>query len=291
VSNAVKFTEKGTITICIVTTAEYLEITVKDTGIGIAEEDIPKLYESFTQIADSGQQIKNGTGLGLALTKYFVEAQGGLLQVESTLGVGTEFKMKLKLATPEQLKDHPITSGQSLADNADPIDLASSVLDTPIDSNETASTTDIQPYLPTHYPLDYKPGVQYTKVLIVDDEPINRTILRGIGRKSGYIIIEASNGSEAIEAINNGLKCDIILLDIMMPKLSGIDTCKLVRKFHTKKDLPIIFISAKTQQSDIDECLNAEGNEFLPKPINKEHLLHCIERYTLNSAANSAVKH
>lgn len=291
VANAVKYTEKGTISLTIAPTTNYLEITIKDTGIGIAKEDIPKLYESFTQIADSGQQIKNGTGLGLALTKYFVEAQGGSLHVESTLGVGTEFKMKLKLATAEQLKDNPLTNGESRFHASAQIDLAISSLDAHSTNDDSINTKDIPPYLPTYYPLDYKPGLQYINVLIVDDEPINRTILRGIGRKSGYIIIEATNGTEAIEAINNGLKCDIILLDVMMPKLSGIDTCKLLRKFHTKYDLPIIFLSAKTQQSDIDECLNAEGNEFLPKPINKQQLLRCIERYTLKGQIGSAVNH
>jgi len=274
-ANAIKYTERGTITLDVEVLADKVCISVQDTGIGISAEQLPKIYDSFTQIASAGALTKNGTGLGLSIAKYFVEAQGGTLQVHSKPGAGTTFSVLLKQANAEQLNQ---LAARPLATDA-ATSAAPDVLIAPTPEPAAAHTPIYESPLPVFLPKNYQANLSYKKILVVDDEAINRTILRSQGLRYGFIIYEAANGQEAIDALNTGLCCDLILLDIMMPKLSGIETCRLIRKLYSREQLPIVFVSARTQASDIDECFRAQGNDFLAKPVNREELLSCMEKY------------
>ncbi len=292
--NAIKYTQQGQITLDVEIMPDFLCIKVQDTGIGISQEQLPKIYESFTQIAASGALTKNGTGLGLSIAKYFTEAQGGQLRVDSKPGEGTLFSVLLKQASPEQLAEHDRHSQGSNIDTATGQERttagATATAMAEIASKSTNGALQEQApaesLLPVFFPKNYQPTAVHKKILVVDDEAINRTILRSQGLRYGFIIYEAANGQQALEALNGGLTCDLILLDIMMPKLSGIETCRLIRDKYSREQLPIVFVSAKTQPSDIDECFRAQGNDFLAKPVNREELISCMEKYLKQAPLN-----
>ncbi|HMY39874.1 MAG TPA: ATP-binding protein, partial [Marinagarivorans sp.] len=278
-TNAIKYTERGTISIDVTASADALCIIVQDTGIGISEEQLPNIYESFTQIASSGALTKNGTGLGLTIAKYFVEAQGGALQVHSKPGEGTTFSVWLKQASADEI-NQPLAKPPNTP--ATPAAVPAGEIQPP----DSPAHPHHESLLPVFYPKNYQPNLSLKKILVVDDEAINRTILRSQGLKYGFIVYEAANGQEAIDALYMGLSCDLILLDIMMPKLSGIETCRLIRNRYSREQLPIVFVSAKTQPCDIDECFRAQGNDFLAKPVNREELISCMEKYLEQSPIN-----
>lgn len=288
IANAIKFTEAGTITISASESATSVHIVVKDTGIGIAAENISKLYKSFTQLADSGVRTKSGTGLGLALAKYFIDAQGGRLEVESALGVGSIFTVILPKATTEQATEEAATTaniyhGSKVARKPNPQPA------TPIAANN-ADTFD-PPALPAFYPSGYSPTQACHRILVADDETLNRLILRHMLLKEGFVVYEASNGHEIINALDHGFHCDLILLDIMMPKMSGTEACKHIRTRYSIQDLPVIFVSAKSRTSDLVECFELDGNDFVSKPVNRDELISRIHAQLKLQSAYRKVKH
>lgn len=261
VSNAFKFTEQGFIRISASVTDSHVSIKIADSGVGIDQQDIGNIFASFSQVAHSGVHQKNGTGLGLAMTKYLVELHGGTLNVESTRGVGSTFTIALPRAEAKQVADFNAMRAAS----------SQSAMIPPRESMRKEGT-DVT--LPVYYPKAYRENPQQalSRILVVDDEPINRMVLRHMLIKRNYIVYEAANGQEAVDAIDRGFICDLILLDIMMPKLSGLDACKQIRNRHPSHNLPIIFVTAKTQQQDRDECIAAGGDDFLTKPVANDDL-------------------
>jgi two-component system sensor histidine kinase ChiS len=270
IANAIKFTEAGTITISASESEKFISILVTDTGVGIAAENLSQLYKSFTQLTDSGVRTKSGTGLGLALAKYFIDAQGGQLDVESTPGVGSTFKVTLPKATAQQITNassapaEPFT-GPQIVKHAKPDTRDHTIVQSP---NAFGPPT-----LPVFYPNDYSPNQTYNKILVVDDETLNRMILRHILLKECYVVYEAGNGYEVIEALDRGFHCDLILLDIMMPKMSGTEACRRIRTQYSIQELPVIFVSAKSQTRDLVECFELDGNDFVSKPVNRDELI------------------
>ncbi len=260
ISNAFKFTEHGFVRITASATDTQVSVKIADSGMGIAQEDIRNIFSSFSQVAHSGVHQKNGTGLGMAMTKYLVELHGGALMVESTRGVGSVFTVTLPRATDQQLTE--FNAARSAASQP----AAAAVKETHQHSSETG--------LPVYYPKSYQQHPQQIlpRILVVDDEPVNRMVLRHMLLKRNYIVYEAANGQEAVDAIDQGFVCDLILLDIMMPKLSGLEACRQIRHRHPSSHLPIIFVTAKTQQQDRDECIAAGGDDFLTKPVANDDL-------------------
>jgi two-component system sensor histidine kinase ChiS len=263
ISNAFKFTEKGFVRITASHDEHNISISVTDTGVGIDREHLPKLFSSFEQLASSGVHQHNGTGLGLAISKYLAELQGGGISVESTLGVGSIFTVTLPRATEQQLV-------QTLGSQRP---VAESTL------KKAAEVHKIDVKLPVFYPKSSTPETVKAnkKILVVDDEPVNRMVLRHMLLKRNFTVYEAANGKEMVDAIDEGFRCDLVLLDIMMPKLSGLDACKHVRSYISASEMPIIFITAKTQKQDHDECMAVGGNGFMTKPVDGEDLSARVE--------------
>jgi two-component system, sensor histidine kinase ChiS len=282
IANAIKFTEFGSITIAAEETDDEVKISIKDTGIGIGPEQLSQLYTSFTQLTESGARTKSGTGLGLAMTKYFVDAQGGQLVVESTLGIGSTFTVSFPKATAQQIAEAPELRVEIPAEAAtiaaDDRAKAAQARDASVN---LAAYDEDKNSLPVFYPKGYDADSKTPRIqiLVVDDELVNRMVLRHMLLKHEFIVYEAANGKEVIDAMHKGFKCDLILLDIMMPKMSGIEACREIRTRYSPSELPIIFVSAKTQVSDVVECFNIEGNDFLSKPVNREELYARLESH------------
>ncbi|WP_338541637.1 sensor histidine kinase [Paenibacillus tundrae] len=239
--NAIKHTEHGTI---IVTGKEHgglLQFEVRDTGAGIDPENLPHIYEPFKSTEETR---KRGFGLGLPIAKQLIDLQGGTLVVMSTLGVGTTFTFTLPMAL--QHSDPWVPSSTSYAQ--------------PLEKEYSFST----PYI-------MNPDGQRT-VLIVDDQYVNLKVLLDALQSLNYRVIAVKDGYEALEQINQPGRIDLVILDLMMPGMSGYEVCLEIRKRYSLLDLPVLMVTAALQPQDKVAAFQVGANDYLPKPFDLEEL-------------------
>ncbi|HEY9613498.1 response regulator [Allocoleopsis sp.] len=242
----------------------YLAITVSDTGIGIPANKLERIFESFEQSDGSTAREYGGTGLGLAITKQLVELHGGEIHVSSTVGKGSQFTFTLPISQ-NQVKP---TSAVSLIPS---IVKAQEVTEENLILNEA-----------------YRIDTGGFKILIVDDEPINLQVLANNLSLANYAITQATNGLEALEIIEKGFKPDLILLDIMMPRMTGYEVCQKLRERFLPSELPIVMLTAKNQVSDLVEGFTVGANDYLTKPFSKNELLTRIKTHIRLAKINAA---
>jgi len=265
---------------------KQLVITISDTGIGIAEDKIDRIFESFEQADGSMARAYGGTGLGLAVTKQLVELHGGEIFVTSSLDEGSQFTFTL-----------PIFEGQYSVLSTDPED--SRVRSLAGSSYQKRHLGDVEASPLANTP-DYANGNGYTlnfytaaveqasklqdlicpipptsqfKILIVDDEPVNLQVLVNHLLLEDYAITQANNGIEALAVIEQGFKPDLILLDVMMPRMTGYEVCQKLREQFAANELPVVMLTAKNQVNDLVAGLSVGANDYLTKPISKNELL------------------
>ncbi|MBE9040619.1 response regulator, partial [Oscillatoriales cyanobacterium LEGE 11467] len=257
IGNAIKFTDRGKVEISAVLMGDSLEITVADTGIGIAEEKCDRIFELFEQSDGSTARRYGGTGLGLAIARPLVELQGGQIWVESEVGVGSRFIFTLPVASCEISIFSP----------------PKSTLNYRIDfGRETACAIAPQPLA-----IGPEPE-RRLKILVVDDEPVNLQVLVNHLSMENFDITQASNGRDALAIIiEQGVKPDLVLLDVMMPRVTGFEVCQQLREKFSATELPIVMLTAKTQVSDLLFGLAVGANDYLTKPISKDELLARIK--------------
>ncbi|MEM9771196.1 MAG: response regulator [Cyanobacteria bacterium P01_D01_bin.73] len=259
---------------------QYLAITVADTGIGIPANKLDRIFESFEQADGSTSRQYGGTGLGLAVTKQLVSLHGGDITVKSVVGKGSQFTFTLP--TIEVKTDESIESEASeLSELAPTLALAETIGDR-LRSEQHGLATNIinrfgdgslvkpaaEPTLPTLIE-----GDDNFKILIVDDEPINLQVLVNHLSPENFAVTQASNGVEALALIERGLKPDLILLDVMMPRMTGYEVTQTLREKYPSHELPILMLTAKNQSDDIVQGLSKGANDYLTKPIKKRELL------------------
>ena len=227
--NAIKFTKNGTITIEVekLPQDDLFEIRVSDNGAGISPENLPRVFEEFVTLDATYTRENTGTGLGLAITRRLVEAMGGEISVDSVLGEGSMFTVRLPLPSAS-----PSVSFQR-----------------PLQDNSPAINAD---------------GL---RALVVDDNEINRIILVDILQNMQFDVSEAANGYDAIRQVDTG-HFDIVLLDISMPGIDGIETLNRIRKLDVAwKNVPTIGVTAHVSPSDHDVILQADFSDLLLKPV------------------------
>ena len=261
IGNAVKFTDSGRVTIASILNSDYMTIQVKDTGAGIPEERLPYIFQTFEQADGSTVRSGTGTGLGLSISRQLVELHGGILDVESTFGVGSTFSFTLPLATGKVV---PVVSSGDILLNPP---LIEEVQDGDWEGENVASFT--------------RGDDSVFRILIVDDEPVNRKVLANHLSLQDYHITEASGGAEALMAVEEGGNFDLILLDIMMPRMSGYEVCQRLRELYPVNELPIIFLSAKNQVAGLVTGFGSGANDYLTKPISKDELLSRVRTHLL----------
>ena len=270
VGNAIKFTPSGTVEVSASlvsdeeSQAEFspspiphpqslIAITVSDTGIGIPEDKFERIFESFEQGEGSSRREYGGTGLGLAVTKKLVELHGGKINVKSKPGEGSQFTFTL-----------PISQGQ-----VESTTKTSVVRD--------SITSELAPLMTIPNSASLAADGKILKILIVDDDPINRQVLINNLSLYNYEITEASNGQEALDALEKKLPPDLILLDVMMPRMTGYEVCQKIRDRFPAHELPIVMLTAKNQVQDIVEGFESGANDYLSKPIQKGEMLARIK--------------
>ncbi len=244
-SNAIKFSpKKGTINLSIRVIKKKrnkytFKISVKDSGIGISEEDREKLFQSFSQIDSSNKKNYSGTGLGLAISKELVKSMGGEIGVVSTPGLGSTFWFTFK---------------------AESID-ASKVESQKEDPALTRQFTSATP-----------------KILLVDDNDINRNVASSILSKSGCEVTEASSGHEAIKKLKK-VHFDLVLMDIQMPDMDGVETTREIRKLNIPDLPPIIAMTAYSMEEDKEHFISEGMDDYISKPIKANALIDKIKTW------------
>jgi|GEM_PF-72843 len=253
-----------------------IAITVSDTGIGIPEEKLDRIFESFEQADGSTARIYGGTGLGLAITKKLVELHGGEIQVESIIDQGSHFTFTLPV---NQIKEVNVLVPRF---NFTPSALRSYDFDLLLEPEKSTGNWDTITYENGSEKQWTISNGELYQILIVDDEPVNRQVLVNHLCLYNYKISQATSGMETLKMLADGFKPDLILLDVMMPRMTGYDVTRKIRMTWTANELPIILLTAKNQVSDLVIGLEAGANDYLTKPIDKDELLarikvHCYQ--------------
>ncbi len=247
--NAIKFTQKGRVTLKVGYDKENkVRFQVEDTGVGILPEQIDQIFEPFQQVGQQEYRAE-GTGLGLSITKKLVEMMGGELHVRSELGKGSTFWLVLSLQeTKSCVKSHhdnsPIIAGYTCA----------------------------------------REGVEISqglKILVVDNQPEERSIITKLLEPLGFILYEASHGAEGLcQAIE--IQPDLIFTDLVMPILDGFELTRQLRKIPKFQSVPMIAVSASVFDSHQQESFAAGCNAFLPKPIRINTLFELMQQHLVN---------
>ena len=247
IGNAVKFTSAGIISLNITRisfNSPYIELefSISDTGVGIPPSKLEMIFEDFTQVDESNTRKYGGTGLGLAITKHIVEMMGGKIHVESEEGTGSTFVFSVKLKVAE------------IAD------------ENTLDSEESKTKS-----------LILKRPILNLRILLVEDELINRKIVEWLITKNGWKIKSVSNGRDALEIIGKEV-FDIILMDISMPEMNGFQVTAEIRKQELKTGIrtPIVAITAHVMNEFDKTCDENDMDGYIPKPIEMEYLYNTI---------------
>ena len=253
-SNAVKFTEKGRVTLYFqwkeITEDEIeLNVIVKDTGIGIKEEDIPKLFRAFQRMDSTARSKNDRTGLGLAITKRLVEMMGGELSVQSVYGKGSAFSFHIR---------QKVVDRSPLGD---------------FDKNYRESLRSIDDY---HERFIAPMG----RVLIADDNAMNLAVAQGLLKGTRLQVDVASSGEECLELIKRKTY-HVICMDHMMPVMDGVETLHAIRKLegNPSRDIPVIALTANAVAGARELYLNEGFQDYLTKPIDADKFENMLIEY------------
>ena len=249
ISNAVKFTDQGSVICRVRQDKQSILVSVIDQGVGISESDQPKVFEKFKQVGDTLTDKPQGTGLGLPISKEIVAHHGGRIWVESEIGKGSTFSFTLPIAKEteqlpsidfniliEQLKKRGVANEQAESNQENAIDFP-------------------------------------RKILVVDDDPSIRNLLRQELETRGYIVSEAVNGQEAIAKVRES-RPDLITLDIVMEGLSGYDVAAILKSDPATLDIPIIIVSVL---DDKTKGRHLGIDSYVTKPLDMPLLMREVE--------------
>lgn len=245
IGNALQFTEEGRIEIRCAAEGDYASVSVSDTGIGIPEDRLQDIFEPYKQV----RTTEAGVGLGLNIAKQIVQLHGGEIRVRSALGEGSEFTFTL-----------PLASGNSRP-NAN---LAAEA------AAPAAPQADFPAAPPT--PWIIRSGGSPYKLLIADDDPVNLKVLVDMLEPEGYGIVAVNGGAQVLEQLELHPDIALIVLDIMMPGLSGYEVCRTVRNAHSLVELPVLMLTAAILPEDIVAAFQSGANDFLHKPLDASEL-------------------
>ncbi len=262
VGNAIKFTEKGSITVSAEVSGKELIVTVSDTGIGIAPDKLEAVFESFEQADGSIERRYPGAGLGLTITRQLVQLHGGQIWVKSKPGKGSEFFFTIPVSKEKAVETR---AGHIIRKYTKRAGL----------SRMFAGKGGI-PVFPAGTSANSRSG-NVKHILIVDDEPVNLHVVKNQLSGKDYTVYLATSGKEALAVVKENPRFDLILLDIMMPGMSGYAVCRQLREKFAANELPVIMLTAKNRVEDLVAGFKAGANDYLAKPFSKEELLARVD--------------
>ena len=242
-SNAVKFTEKGRIELSVSCVQKEETITllfsIKDTGIGIPKGRIKDVFKNFTQIENIYSRQTKGTGLGLSISKTLVEMMGGKIRVKSRIQEGSTFSFTAEFQAGR---------------------------------GKTGNIAEILPE-----PADTSAASNY-RILLAEDTEMNQMFIKHFLEKEGHSVTVVDTGKKALAAVKEDGNFDLVLMDIQMPEMSGMDATRKIRKVKATGKIPIIALTAFVIESDKQKFIEAGMDAFVSKPIDMEHLFSVIKK-------------
>lgn len=257
--NAVKFTNEGEVSIRAEIKEGRAHIAVSDTGIGMDEEMMRRVFEPYEQAYAGETMIEGGFGLGLSISKQLAELHGGKLQVSSTPGRGSVFTFTLQLSDSAKVRTEIEPAilaslvGADLAASSVPFDTSAGLY--------PAATTD-------------KP-----RIIIVDDDPVNLNVLEIILSPQRYDIVRATSGKEALVLLGSQ-EWDLVIADVMMPNMSGYELTRTIRKRYSITELPVLLLTARSQPEDIQNGFLSGANDYVTKPVDAMELRSRVQALT-----------
>lgn len=249
IGNAINSTESGGITVRVIIRSDakgrdFLKVGVEDTGISISKEDSQKLFEPFTRVDERLNRKYGGMGLGLAISRAFVEALGGVIDFTSELGVGSAFWFEIPIALKDETTITPFNGAELTRHSEEK------------GENEAAQS-----------------------ILLVDDERVNRELGASMIRSLGYHVVCAKDGFEALNVAGRQ-DFGLILLDIRMPKLDGFETAQALRdRCNKQPPIPLIALSARITKKDEEKCHETGMMDYLQKPLTMDTLNRCTQKW------------
>ena len=260
-SNAIKFTERGAVELEAIEVIRgqdvaVLEFSVCDSGIGIPPDKLEVLFKPFSQADSSTTREYGGTGLGLSIVRRLAGMMGGEAGVESVVGQGSRFWFRIRAGI--------VAEG---------------------DESRCGER------LPAASAAPAVPAMLAGSVLVVEDNPVNRKVVQAMLGKLGLQIDAVDNGREALEAISGGLRPDLVLMDIQMPVMDGLQATAAIRHWESeggRGHLPIVALTAGAFEEDHQRCMAAGMDDFLAKPIKHELLLAVLAKWMTSRQVESA---
>lgn len=267
--NAVKYTNEGVISIQAFAKDGRAYIEITDTGVGMDEDMMKRLFRPYEQAGTNGTFIEGGFGLGLSISKQLVELHGGALDVSSVFGVGSKFTFSLELANLRAEEESAVSHA-----------FEQLKLEHPLFQEEVSISLE---------KAEIPPVVQQTTsiemnrdrplILIVDDDPVNLQVLEAILPQDEYEATMVTSGKDAL-AMLNAREWDLIISDVMMPQMSGYELTQKIRERFTLTELPVLLLTARSQPKDIQSGFLAGANDYVTKPVEPIEIRSRIEALT-----------
>ena len=251
IANAIKFTREGHISLKIKLLEEgkekiKVEFEVKDTGIGIYQEDIERIFQAFTQVDSSTDKKYSGTGLGLTICNQYAKALGGEILCSSEKGSGSSFSFICPLS---KANDKVIIKKENLDPLTSPV-------------------------------IIVKNGGLEKTVMSIDDNPMNQSVVEIIVTRMGYRYLAAYNKEEALQLLASE-SIDLILMDIQLPETNGYELTEKIKQIEQYKRIPIIAMTAYSQMEDKEKCLDVGMLDFIVKPIDVDYMENTLRKFML----------
>ncbi len=262
INNAIKFTEKGKIEIYsrlenISDNSIVIMSSIRDTGIGIPEEKLDALFKPFSQLDASTSSKYGGTGLGLMICKEFVTMMGGKIGVDSRVNMGSTFHFTIKL---EPQKTEAVVYGAPSFEDQFDLNNYETEVSSPYDDN-------------------LKEKRNNYKILIAEDNVVNQKVVLRMLTELGFDVEAVCNGKDAVEKIKNN-NFNAVLMDVQMPEMDGFAATKMIRNLEdSRKNIPVIAITAHALKGDKEKCLEAGMNDYITKPINAKQLSKVLDSW------------
>jgi CheY-like chemotaxis protein len=270
INNAIKFTHEGFVRLQLsnidrLGNRSVVRFEVSDSGIGVDKDELPKLFQPFTQSDVSFTRRYGGTGLGLAISKNLVELMGGTINVESQKGVGSSFWFTIPFEIGE-----PVESKPSLITKEIPTGAPSQPTAQVQPREESQETAPIQ---------DSKNNERHMHILLAEDNLVNQKVALMVIQKMGFTADVAPNGKVAVEKFSEN-QYDLILMDIMMPEMDGLEATRLIREIEKQrggKRTRIVALTANAMKDDKEKCFEAGLDDYISKPFKPADLERIVK--------------